>query len=430
MSPRARIAGVSLAFLLAWSASSRGDTPKIVAHLVPAESSVPCSSTPPTLPPCSSIAIQGDVGVPYRIYLIASGVDFEVKDMEFGIAYEPASLQGVDVLGWCDYANLEISYPGPFGRWPAPESGLTFRWYFCRSADENSNIVIGALDVIAYSDDVFYVTASARDSVRYIWGCQPGKDYRLDEHELGRIGFGDRPGFNPCNGEGTWTPVPSYPPPVQLTLSPAAVLLHIGSASGSPSPCEEGPGSAHEVVTSEPITSESTPRIVYLLAVPQGADDPEPAYGVTGVQAGVDYTPYSGQGQGLEMIDWNRCSDLDFPGDDWPSAGSGNTITWSIDNCQKRDLVVAGYFSVVVHGQSTMSVAPFPPTGLVKVATCKGSEVVADQDLPPARLGWLSFAGGTKGTDSGGCNPLLEPCDETPTQVTPATWGKIKALYR
>jgi hypothetical protein len=76
-----------------------------------------------------------------------------------------------------------------------------------------------------------------------------------------------------------------------------------------------------------------------------------------------------------------------------------------------------------------MSIVPFPNTGEIKVANCSGSESVVEQVLPQSRAGWISLGGAMLGSQSGGCNPLLEPClGSTPTNTT--TWGKIKTLYR
>jgi hypothetical protein len=215
------------------------------------------------------------------------------------------------------------------------------------------------------------------------------------------------------------------------SLSPPAILLHVGSAVvDSATACTQGPLDAGSVVTSAALDPEGNRYFVYLLGVPEGAiSDPGAGYGVTGMQMAITYTESPDPNRGMKVLDWTRCSDLDFRGDDWPSSGTSNTITWMIDNCQRKNLVVAGVFTVVAYDPSIMSIAPFPPTGLVKLATCRGAEVIAENELSSARLGWLSWGGAALGKDTDGCNPLAGPCGSV-TPVQAGTWGKLKSLYR
>jgi len=176
------------------------------------------------------------------------------------------------------------------------------------------------------------------------------------------------------------------------------------------------------------LNPKDNPHVVYLLAVPEGATEPDTGYGITGVQMGIQYATRPEAHRGMKVLDWHTCSDLEFPSDDWPGPGSSNTITWAIDNCKHRDLMPAGYFTVSAYDPSVMSIVPFPPSGLIKVATCGGAEINVEQAIDPARAGWISLGGGNVGADTDGCNPLLEPClSATPTRSV--TWGKIKTLY-
>ena len=56
--------------------------------------------------------------------------------------------------------------------------------------------------------------------------------------------------------------------------------------------------------------------------------------GIAGAAFGIDY------GQNLYVSQWALCANLQFPGNGWPSAGSGNVVTWLKDsNCQSTPAV-------------------------------------------------------------------------------------------
>ena len=207
-------------------------------------------------------------------------------------------------------------------------------------------------------------------------------------------------------------------------------MLHIGDVVGGGVACSNFPNSFSEIVT---LAEPGKDYFVYLLGtseIPLDDDfhDPGEPLGLAGMQLGIAYEESSEPGQGLEVTQWNRCSDLDFPDDVWPASGTGNTITWvTPENCRLNDIVVAGYFYVSAYTPSTMSIVGFPHhTGVVKVDNCEIAESVL-VEIPMDRVGWVSL-GGAKGVDSDGCNPVLEPCSG-PVPVRPTTWGRIKAKY-
>lgn len=183
------------------------------------------------------------------------------------------------------------------------------------------------------------------------------------------------------------------------------------------------------VVTAAAIVPEDNLHVVFLIAVPEGAADSLGTYGITGVQLGIEYPSNSEERHGMKVLDWHSCSDLEFVGDNWPASGTSNTITWMLGNCQMGDMIPVGYFTVAAYEPSAMSIIPFPPSGFVKIATCKGAEAVVENYVPPERTGWISIGGAARGTDTDGCNPLIEPC-VTPTPVQSTTWGNLKRLYR
>lgn len=83
---------------------------------------------------------------------------------------------------------------------------------------------------------------------------------------------------------------------------------------------------------------------------------------------------------------------------------------------------------MTAYGPSTLSIAPFPPTGKIKTADCSAAETVLDRSLGIDRAGWISFGGGSRGVDTDGCNPILTPCADV-TAVKPITWGRLKTRF-
>lgn len=215
-------------------------------------------------------------------------------------------------------------------------------------------------------------------------------------------------------------PPPPPPPPAETLPS---VILHL-SDPVTDNACAHVPADVNGVVTSGDASSEGIPYFVYVLMT-SGSE----SKGLSGLQMGIEYHGM-GNGTALAMNDWTTCSDLQFPTDTWPASGSGNTITWvAPGNCQMDPIVAAGYFYVTAYASATMSIAPYPASGQLKVAVCTATEVLPDQSLGLDQVGWVSMGRGSVGTDTNGCNPALEPCLRTvPTRST--TWGQIKSMYR
>jgi len=214
-------------------------------------------------------------------------------------------------------------------------------------------------------------------------------------------------------------PPPPPPPPPPLTSHPAAILLHFVPAS-THTACNEL-SSLGSVITYASVSPDDAHHsIVYMVATPDMY-----TYQICGVQAGIAYDATREGHPGLEVLSWHACSDLEFPGDTWPGSGSGNTTTWA-DN-YSTDINVVGYFEVIARGAATMSVIPWPNTGMAKIANCSAMEYALQ--IPPDRLGWVSWGGAGFGLDTDGCNPVLTPCGHV-VATNPSTWGRLKNLYR
>jgi hypothetical protein len=213
-------------------------------------------------------------------------------------------------------------------------------------------------------------------------------------------------------------PVPPLPP------AEPAVLLHIVPAAPGMA-CANTPTEYDDVVThADAVSAEGTPYYVYFLASPRTLDGS--SAGITGIQAMLTYDHGESPASGIAVWSWNHCAEMEFPQDNWPESGVGNTITWSKSTCQQKLLVPVGYLYIGAYSPAAMAVTGYSSTGLVKIANCDGAERVVEA----GRQGWISIGGATYAGKVGtaGCNPLVGSCTE-PVRVRSVTWGHIKTLY-
>jgi sugar lactone lactonase YvrE len=211
--------------------------------------------------------------------------------------------------------------------------------------------------------------------------------------------------------------------PAFTPVEQAAVMLHVRPAESLDDPCAGAPQSVDDIVTEgKGDPAKGGNYYVYVLGSPEKYIASQSA-GINGFQFGIEYHQVGGQSeQAVRVHEWTQCAGLEFPQDAWPGSGSGNTVTWAIGECQEGEITTAGYFYLSAYSPSRMWVVAFPPTGKVKVANCLGAELEAQAALSPIRLGWVSLE------ETGGCNPLLEPC-YGPTPVQRSTWGSLKARF-
>jgi hypothetical protein len=140
--------------------------------------------------------------------------------------------------------------------------------------------------------------------------------------------------------------------------------------------------------------------------------------GVAGAQFGIDYNGTTGEG--VDVFEWRKCGDLEFSGEGWPGANTGNIVTWvKTTNCQIGPaMTAAGYFYIGAYTADRMSIIPRPVDGWAKVADCSAKEDNLTGQSPSA-LGYVDF-----GTGSG-----YNPC-ATIVPVQEATWSSVKTLFR
>ena len=200
-------------------------------------------------------------------------------------------------------------------------------------------------------------------------------------------------------------------------------MLHISPVKDLAIACSDGPHSTDEIVTEATAKSDGTAQyFVYVLASPRSDQE-----GLRGVQFGIEHTGSTSAPTDLRITDWHTCSDAEWPDDTWPNSGGGNTLTWV--SCKFDRILPAGVFLVTAYAPSSMAIAGFPPTGLVKTADCNAAEETTSETVGFDRVGWVSMGGAARGLDTNGCNPAIESCVAQQVPVHPTTWGKVKSLY-
>jgi hypothetical protein len=202
--------------------------------------------------------------------------------------------------------------------------------------------------------------------------------------------------------------------PAVAVAQPGAVMLHVAPYQTGVDPCSLAPTQAGGVVT-EGQAAEGGDYFVYILGT---SNSP---LGLAGIKTGIEYSATGKGGQGIVVHDWTNCAYLYFPSSTWPASGSGAMMTWNTEDCPHTDLVAGGYFYVTAHSPSTMSIVGYLNSGEVQVADCQVN-ILDAAPLDPVRLGWVALE------TTGGCNPLVGPC-EKPTATEPVTWGGIKTKY-
>jgi hypothetical protein len=144
--------------------------------------------------------------------------------------------------------------------------------------------------------------------------------------------------------------------------------------------------------------------------------------GFAGVEFGLAYD--SGP-SGVQIFNWTRCSDLEFPAPNWPSPGSGTVATWDKDNnCQTDEpggfgegvTAVIGAFYLSSYGDGLFEITPRPVSGKLAVSNCESAEAVLRSDQAAA----LAFSSDGSLEGRRGCTAI---------EVTDTTWGGVKQQY-
>jgi len=189
--------------------------PKIAVHvqIPPTKAAFICrraedGGAAPTNIPCSEYVNRGLTGVGYNVYVAVGNVTDQngIAGMTFGVAYNGAPSQGVDVINW-NFCASGLEFPSD--NWPASGSGNIVTWLLpddCQDTEvppNGAHAVAGAFYVYAYSEDLLRITPHyellAGPQLEYA-NCN-GLVSDIPETAAGSARFtpgGTTPGFNPC----------------------------------------------------------------------------------------------------------------------------------------------------------------------------------------------------------------------------------------
>jgi hypothetical protein len=405
--------------------------PAIALHTTEWSGRNVCTTLAPGNVPCSQFDISAQTMHEYLVYVVATMPDSGMYGMSFGIEYNSTEHEGVDMFGFVACCTgLSFPHAGPSGyEFPASGGSVKLTWLCPNPTPGPLNAVAGAFDVYAYSADVMAVipNLNERGGPEFLIRDCTDKDFEIPTDPRAAVRFseaGDVLGYNPCTGEGTPPPPPGQnpppPPPLPIPDQEAALYFHITSGLRRPV-CDVLPTTITGVITSVPAPEDSALYVVYLLGSPRVASGYMQQF--TGARFGIEYDRPQ-----MDILSWTSCCEFEFPLDGWPGSGTGGSFLYATD-CPDSLMVMVGYFSVEVHGPATLRIVEFPEPWdhTISIRTCPNHVYT---DLPQSRAGWVSIGGAAIGTDTNGCNPMVEPCAPGTVPIHPTTWGNMKSRYR
>ena len=195
------------------------------AFVTPSKTETLCTTYSPnaTFTPCQSYVTTGPIAAASHVYMVvAHGGNEGISGVSFGINYHGGlnspSGAGLDpalvTVTWCA-DGLAFPTDGGNGEFPRPQGAVRVTWNnetSCQlqvNGDEGVHAVIGALYCYAYSADQLQLTTNNLDfsgipvlaiadcagittDLVHVWS------YAIVQQLLGRVDFGEGPGYNPC----------------------------------------------------------------------------------------------------------------------------------------------------------------------------------------------------------------------------------------
>jgi len=181
---------------------------KIAVHLeqIAAKNAYPICSLAPADINCvegtgSDAVIQGAVGQHYAVYFYATNLSTSLglRSAKFGILYDGAPQEGVDVYG---FASCEADVMTGDG-WPDSGGNVLFTYPACQNTNPQApgsfyfTRMLGAVYVYAYGDDALSVVAPAGGHA-FVTDCTGDTTI---VGALGSAGFGNVYGYDPCTAD-------------------------------------------------------------------------------------------------------------------------------------------------------------------------------------------------------------------------------------
>jgi hypothetical protein len=219
---------------LAQTSTGPNEYAKIMAHLIPAAPGRNICTNSKAAPKCNDMVTKGKLFPDmYYAFVVVTDADRSegLGGVEFGIEYNQAPNQGVDVFDWILCATLEFPQPAP--PWPSSRGGTLVTWDPTNICQRNepggggSGVVsaAGYFYLAAYSADVFKITVRPISGTAKVATCAaeeniiegPGAPSFPKSH-LGFVSFSEGAsvaGYNPCGvsrpvQESTWGEVKNH----------------------------------------------------------------------------------------------------------------------------------------------------------------------------------------------------------------------------
>lgn len=169
---------------------------KILLHIGPVTSKNACVAVPAD---CRSAVVSAPAGSAYNVYVcVGNGSDsVGVAGLQFGISYNGAGFQGVDIFSWSKCTDLEFAMAG----WPSSNTGNLMTW----AANSNcqagpGTVAAGYFYMAVYTPDRLSLTPRPNDGAAKVADCNAVEDDLTTQapSALGYADFDTGLGYNPC----------------------------------------------------------------------------------------------------------------------------------------------------------------------------------------------------------------------------------------
>lgn len=186
--------------LLAWTGTALAGANHnacLVVHVGPHAVKNACTSVPST---CQGVNTVGSVGNFYDVWVCVANFNDStgVAGVEFGINYNQATSQGVDIFEWTRCGDQEFSSSG----WPQAGTGNIVTWVTNSNCTNTHQAlrVAGRFYIGVYSPDRFALTVRPVSGRVKVANCSSAEDDLTDNQQnpLGFADFGTGSGYNPC----------------------------------------------------------------------------------------------------------------------------------------------------------------------------------------------------------------------------------------
>lgn len=192
---------IAVAIVLSAGASSAlagaNSGASLVVHVGPHTVKNACTAVPSS---CQGVNTVGSVGNFYDVWVCIANFNDSVgvAGVEFGISYNPATSQGIDIFEWARCGDQEFASSG----WPQSGTGNIVTWVTNQNCTNTHQAlrVAGRFYLGVYSPDRFALTVRPVSGRVKVANCASSEDDLTDnaQNPLGFADFGTGIGYNPC----------------------------------------------------------------------------------------------------------------------------------------------------------------------------------------------------------------------------------------